>query len=267
MKGSRLARRAGLVAVIVLFGAACGPGDVAPPDPVPTSTTTVVAPSVPPTTLATTTTTTTTTTAQATTTVAVSEAAQLRVVTRSDWGAADVSGELVVHDVDKITLHHTAGSHDDDTPDHRLRHSQEFHQSVGFADIAYHIIIGSDGTIFEGRDFGAVGDTRTSYDPTGHFLISLDGMFDEFWDGSDAGSAPDGADELSDVQREALVDVLAWASMEFDIEPAEIAGHRDYAATACPGSVIYAMLTSGELVEMVRDRIDRGAIELAFSDA
>jgi hypothetical protein len=222
MKGSRLARRAGLVAVIVLFGAACGPGDVAPPDPVPTSTTTVVAPSVPPTTLATTTTTTTTTTAQATTTVAVSEAAQLRVVTRSDWGAADVSGELVVHDVDKITLHHTAGSHDDDTPDHRLRHSQEFHQSVGFADIAYHIIIGSDGTIFEGRD---------------------------------------------DVQREALVDVLAWASMEFDIEPAEIAGHRDYAATACPGSVIYAMLTSGELVEMVRDRIDRGAIELAFSDA
>jgi hypothetical protein len=92
-------------------------------------------------------------------------------------------------------------------------------------------------------------------------------MFDEFWDGPDAGSAPDGADELSDVQLTALVDVLAWATMEFGIDPAEIAGHRDYAATACPGSVVYALLTSGELVEMVRDRIDRGGIELAFSDA
>jgi hypothetical protein len=265
MKVSRLARCAGLVAAIGLLGAACGPGDVAVPDPLPTSTTTVVVQSAQPTTSATTTT--TTTIAPATTTVVVPEVAQLRVVARSDWGAADVSGELVVHDVDKITLHHTADSHDENTPDHRLRHWQEFHQSVGFADIAYHIIIGSDGTIFEGRDFGAVGDTRTSYDPTGHFLISLDGMFDEFWDGSDAGSAPDGADELSDVQRGALVDVLAWASMEYDIDPAEIAGHRDYVATACPGSVVYAMLTSGELVEMVRDRIDRGGIELAFSDA
>lgn len=262
---SRLARRAGLVAAIGLLGAACSPGDVAAPDPVPTSTTTVVLQPAPATTS--TIATTTTTTATATTTVAVSGAAQLRVVARSGWGAADASGELIVHDVDKITLHHTADSHDENTPDHRLRHWQEFHQSVGFADIAYHIIIGSDGTIFEGRDFGAVGDTRTSYDPTGHFLISLDGMFDEFWDGPDAGSAPDGADELSDVQLTALVDVLAWATMEFGIDPAEIAGHRDYAATACPGSVVYALLTSGELVEMVRDRIDRGEIELAFSDA
>ncbi len=265
MRDSRLARRAGVVAAIGLFGAACGPGDVAAPDPVPTSTTTVVVETTPATTPATTTT--TTTAAPATTIVAVSETTQLRVVARSDWGAADVSGELVVHDVDKITLHHTADSHDEDTPDHRLRHWQEFHQSAGFADIAYHIIIGSDGTIFEGRDFGAVGDTRTSYDPTGHFLISLDGMFDEFWDGTDAGSAPDGADDLSDVQRKALVDVLAWASMEFGIDAAEIAGHRDYAATACPGSVVYAMLTSGELAEMVRDRIEQGGIELAFSDA
>lgn len=74
---------------------------------------------------------------------------------------------------------------------------------------------------------------RSSYDPTGHFLPSLDGMFDEFWyDPDDDDEDPDGADGLSEAQLGALIDLLAWASVEFDVDPVEITGHRDHAATA-----------------------------------
>jgi hypothetical protein len=250
-----------VMASFAIFAGGCAAGQTASSGPAVISTTAAVEPVV------VTVPTTAGDVASFSTTVAVPSVAELDVVSRIDWGAAAVTGELLPHDVGRITLHHTADSHDESPPDERLRHWQEYHQSVGFADIACHLVIGADGTIFEGRDFGTAGETQTSYDPTGHFLISLDGMFDEFWDGSDDDEEPDGADELSDAQLGALVDVLAWASVEFGIDAGEIAGHRDYAATACPGSVVYALLASGDLTEMVTDRIGEGAIELVFSDS
>ena len=147
----------------------------------------------------------------------------------------------------------------------KLQRWQNYHQSIGFGDIAYHMIIASDGTIYEGRDYNVVGSTRTSYDPTGHFLPTLDGMFDEFWDNpNDDDDVPDGADELSDAQVAALVDLLAWASVEFGVHPTELTGHRDHAATACPGSVVHEMLQSGELGRLVSERIEAIDIELVY---
>ncbi|RLE21143.1 MAG: hypothetical protein DRJ50_09665, partial [Actinobacteria bacterium] len=75
---------------------------------------------------------------------------------------------------------------------------------------------------------------------------------------------PDGADDLSDAQLGALIDLLAWASVEFDVDPAEITGHRDHAATACPGSLVHEMLQSGEIAQLVRERMEDVDIELVY---
>ena len=164
-----------------------------------------------------------------------------------------------------ITIHHTARPHDDTPMEEKLQRWQNYHQSIGFGDIAYHMVIADDGTIYEGREYGFVGSTRTSYDPTGHFLPSLDGMFDEFWDNpNDDDDEPDGADALSEAQLGSLIDLLAWASVEFDVDPAEITGHRDHAATACPGSLVHEMLQSGEIAQLVSERMEDVDIVLVY---
>lgn len=190
---------------------------------------------------------------------------QLEIRSRESWGAKPPDRALETHAIETITLHHTARAHDDTPMEEKLQRWQNYHQSIGFGDIAYHMIIAADGTIYEGRDYNAVGSTRTSYDPTGHFLPSIDGMFDEFWDSpNDDDDEPDGADELSQAQLAALVDLLAWASVEFGVYPTEIAGHRDHAATACPGSLIYEMLQSGEIARLVSERVETVDFELVY---
>jgi hypothetical protein len=227
---------------------------------------------MPQTAISTTTTTTTTpsstsTVAPSTTTTAPPEARQLsiEVVTRDAWGAKPPDRELTPHAIEVITIHHTARSHDETPMEARLRGWQNYHQSIGFGDIAYHMVIGADGTIYEGRNYNSVGSTRTDYDPTGHFLPVLDGMFDEYWDNpNDDDEEPDGADELSRAQLGSLIDLLAWAVQETGVDPIDITGHNDHAATACPGSVVSDMIHSGEIASLVQQRTDAYDIELSY---
>jgi len=211
---------------------------------------------------------TTTTTTSSTSTLPEREVVTIEVRSRASWGANDPDADLSSHSIDRITVHHTARPHDDTPMEEKLQRWQAYHQSIGFGDIAYHMVIGADGTIYQGREYDYVGSTRTSYDPTGHFLPSLDGMFDELWDSpNDDDDEPDGADELSAEQLGSLLDLLAWASIEFGIDPIEIAGHRDYVATACPGTVVHEMLQSGEIAERVAERIAATDFELVYVDA
>ena len=192
-------------------------------------------------------------------------AVTLEIQSRESWGALAPDRTLEQHAIETITIHHTARAHDDTPMQEKLQRWQSYHQSVGFGDIAYHMIVAADGTIYEGREYEFVGSTRTSYDPTGHFLPTLDGMFDEYWDNpNDDDDLPDGADVLSEAQLAALVDLLAWASVEFGVDPSEFTGHRDHAATACPGSVVHDMLQSGEIADLVRQRLADVDIELVY---
>ena len=203
-----------------------------------------------------------------TTTLPERDLVTIEVRSRASWGANEPDADLSGHTVERITVHHTARPHDDTPMEEKLQRWQNYHQSIGFGDIAYHMVIGADGAIYQGREYDYVGSTRTSYDPTGHFLPSLDGMFDELWDSpNDDDDEPDGADELSAEQLGSLLDLLAWASVEFGIDPAEIAGHRDFAATACPGTVVHEMLQSGEIAELVQERIATSDFELVYVDA
>ena len=161
------------------------------------------------------------------------ESVLLDIVPRSGWGAAPARTDLMVeHTIDTLTVHH-AGDQSASGGPPRFRSWQAFHQDRGWGDLAYHYIIGVDGTVYEARDTGYRGDTGTNYDTTGHFLVVVEGNFE--------------IDVPSDEQLDALVKVLAWAAARFDVSPSTIGGHRDHAATVCPGGNLYPHIASGDL--------------------
>jgi hypothetical protein len=115
-----------------------------------------------------------------------------------------------------------------------LRQHQQYHQSRGWPDLAYHFMIDAEGNVYEGRPVTAVGDTGTDYDPTGHLLICCEGNFDE--------------QDIPDAQYETLVRMVAWGAAEYGVDPATVQGHRDVAATSCPGDNLYRLLANGTLM-------------------
>ncbi len=211
------------------------------------ATTTTATPS----TTTTTSTTVPTTTTSTTTTTTLPPGKDIQIICRDAWGAAPPTGEFTFHEIERITVHHTGALIEDNTlsPGFTRRH-QRYHQGdeLGWPDIAYHFLIDSHGYVYEGRRWDAVGDTRTTYDPTGHLLIAVKGNFEE--------------QVITDVQYERLVEMLAWGSGKFDIDPLEITGHRDWAATACPGASLYPLLADGTIATDVQTLLDEGGTRL-----
>ena len=144
-------------------------------------------------------------------------------------------------------MHHTAvvfGSNTEAPA--RVRAHQQYHLDSGWADLAYHYLIDAHGHVYDGRPVEYRGDTFTSYDPTGHFLVVCDGHFDE--------------QAIPDAQLRSLADLLAWASVEYGVSSDTIAGHRDYATTSCPGSDLYEKLPAVRAI--VEERLAAGGVEL-----
>ena len=124
----------------------------------------------------------------------------------------------------------------------RMRQHQRFHQDdKGWPDIAYHYVIDSAGRVFEGRPVWAKGDTGTSYDPAGHFLVCCEADFNQ--------QSP------TQAQIDPLVSMLAWGAREFGVDAGTIKGHRDYAATTCPGANLAPMIDDGTIEALVRERL------------
>ncbi len=159
---------------------------------------------------------------------------------------------MVEHPIDRITLHHSAGpSNLARNAPGQIRSYQRLHQtSNGWPDIAYHFLIDAAGNIYEGRDPLYRGDTGTNYDPTGHFLVCFDGDY--------------GAAEPSEAQLAAAVDLFAWACQIYDVNPETLGGHRDFAATECPGDALYTVIANGSMAEAISARMAEG--ELQFTD-
>ena len=168
----------------------------------------------------------------------------LDVVAREAWGAqSPVVERMTAHTIEELTVHH-AGDQSIVTGPQRYRAWQAWHLDRGWGDLAYHYIIGVDGTVYEGRDTRYAGDTGTNYDPTGHFLVVVEGNFE--------------VDVPTRAQLDSLVTVLAWAAEEFGVSPGTISGHRDHAATACPGGNLYPYIASGDLEADVRAALGSG---------
>jgi hypothetical protein len=175
----------------------------------------------------------------------------LEVIERQGWAARPATGEYGTHVIDLLTIHHTAVvlAENNQAPA-RLRGHQAFHQQQGWPDVAYHFAIDRRGNVYEARPFSAPGDTFTNYNPAGHFLPVLEGDY--------------GEQSPTDPQIESLVRLLAWAADQFDVDPAAIGGHRDFAATTCPGDRVYTLIADGSIRQRVVERLESGGVEMAF---
>jgi hypothetical protein len=172
---------------------------------------------------------------------------RLEVICRQAWGARRPGGDFDRHRIRRITVHHSAVVlRDNRLAPQRLRDHQAAHQSRGWSDIAYHLLIDRHGNVYEGRPRWAVGDTATNYDPRGHLTVMCEGHF--------------GRQRPSDRQLRALVDVLAWAAERYDVPIRRMRGHLDYADTACPGIRLYRRL--GAVRRAVRARVAAGGVRL-----
>lgn len=154
------------------------------------------------------------------------------ILPRSEWKAKDPIGEMKRHTPGQLTIHHTATQQRKNVPiEQKMRSLQSFSQGSSrldngrmkptWPDVPYHFYVAVDGVIAEGREIQFVGDTNTDYDPAGHLLVVLEGNFDE--------------EEPTSAQLASLCRLLYWLSGKWNIPASEIRGHKDYAATACPG--------------------------------
>ena len=177
-----------------------------------------------------------------------SEPRSIDVICKNAWGARRPSGKFRKHTIKRITVHHSGIVLTDnrDAPRH-FRRYQADHQALGWPDIAYHLLIDRHGNVYRGRPWWAKGNTRTSYDTTGHLLVMCDGNFNK--------------QDISRLQLTALVDVLAAACARFDVSRSRIKSHRDYAATACPGDLLHRRFESGRVRRRVRNRLQEGGAE------
>ena len=187
----------------------------------------------------------------ATTARVVSPPGSTVALCREAWGALPPRPGGTPHTPNFMTLHHTAVVlGDNSNAPARLRQHQHYHQdSQDWIDIAYHFSVDRNGNIYQLRDPNLVGDTATSYDPTGHFLVVCEGNFDE--------------EEVTEEQLNSAALVFARAAQEFNIATGTLAGHRDESSdTACPGASLYAHVTSGDLGSRVDGILAAGPVNL-----
>jgi putative cell wall-binding protein len=206
------------------------------------------------------------------------------VIPRSAWGADeslrfDAKGDEIwpreYFPVQKLVVHHTAGRNADPNPAATVRAIYYYHAVTRkWGDIGYHYLIDDAGRVYEGRysrDY-AKGRMPTADDEqglgvvAGHARLYNSGSMGFSILGTYTDRAPTAAAQRS------LVRMLAWASAKHGLDPRRhsryvnpvsgltrvtqnIAGHRDYNSTACPGGVFYALLPS------IRNRVAAELIE------
>lgn len=172
---------------------------------------------------------------------------RIRVICRDAWGARPRSGRMRAHRIVRVTVHHSGVAFTNNrTAPARFRAHQANHQARGWPDIAYHLLIDRRGHVYRGRSLWARGDTATDYNPRGHLLVMCEGNFER--------QAPTAA------QVKALVHVLAWACVKYDLPLHRIKGHRDFANTTCPGDRLARLLDDGTIRRRVRRRITNGGV-------
>ncbi len=162
---------------------------------------------------------------------------------RQAWGALPPEPGMTDHDISRITIHH-AGTATGTVGPAQFRGWQAHHLSLGWPDLAYHYIVGRDGTLWEGRSWTKAGDTDTDYDPFGHLLVVVEGFFE--------------VDVPTAGQLETLARIVAYGAGRFDVPVTEITGHRDHAATTCPGENLYVHIASGSISGRAADILQGG---------
>ncbi|XP_076261152.1 peptidoglycan-recognition protein SC2-like isoform X2 [Rhynchophorus ferrugineus] len=155
------------------------------------------------------------------------------IINRAEWGARPAlsTTTLTKNPAPYVVIHHS------DTPScltftackQRLQNIQEHHMSVnGWEDIGYNFVIGSEGTVFEGRGWGLKGSHAKPYNARS-IGICLMG-------------------KLQDNNPTAAQLMALESLIECGVEKGKITtgyrliGHRQATKTACPGDKMFRIL-------------------------
>ena len=183
------------------------------------------------------------------------------IVIRCEWGADEslmTWGPPQYFPAQKLTVHHTGTVNGATDPAATMRAIYRY-QAVdrGFGDIGYHYLIDEAGLIYEGRHSGDDGDP--AHNVAGNVVTAAHvGGFNS----GNVGIALIGTLTSVDPRpgaRSSLEQLLKQLSIRHKIDPrgssayvnpvnqttrtvANISGHRDWAATECPGGNLYALL-------------------------
>ena len=208
------------------------------------------------------------TTATATTSSGV---AQPTVISRLGWGADeslrfDSTGREIwppaFYAVQKVIVHHTATQNGDPDPAATIRSIYQYHTvTMGWGDIGYNFVIDESGRVYEGRHSRtyAAGESPTGEDLSGNGVTAA---HTQGYNSGTVGIALLGTltnQDATPAARSALEHLIAWIDDAHGIDPQgtalytnpvnatqatfpNIAGHRDLAATECPGGVFYTTL-------------------------
>jgi N-acetylmuramoyl-L-alanine amidase len=192
---------------------------------------------------------------------------QPAVVPRAEWGADEslMTFPPAFYPTKKLIVHHTATSNDYADragAESQIRAIYHYHAvTQAWGDIGYNFLIDKFGTIYEGRYSRTYpagtypsGDNAIGYGVTGAQTSG--------WNSGTVGVALLGTftdQDITPAARAALEALLAWEASRNGIDPLltekftnpvsaavittpNIAGHRDYNATACPGDTFYPTL-------------------------
>ena len=183
------------------------------------------------------------------------------IVTRCEWGADEtlMTWAPEFFPTQKLTVHHTATANGDADPAATVRAIYRY-QAVdrGLGDIGYQYLIDEQGRVYEGRYSG--NDAYSAHDAAGTKVVTAAHIGG--YNSGNTGIALLGTLTSVDAKpaaRGALEQLLRELVSRHRIDPhgasvyvnpvnnttkkvANIAGHRDWAATECPGGALYAQL-------------------------
>ena len=151
----------------------------------------------------------------------------MEAINITDYGLFFPPGRLVMRDRTALAvLHHTGGAPGED-PD--VAAIDDAHRGLGWAGVGYHYLIRKSGAVEAGRPALTMGAHAEGVN-TRSIGIALCGNFCE--------------EEPTAAQIESCAMLLAICSASFGVvlDDAHVVGHRDLAATACPGDALYERL-------------------------
>ena len=169
------------------------------------------------------------------------------VISREEWGARATQCSAVESDWYRMAIHHTAGPQTaGGTVVGRLQSTQAYAMDSGtWCDIPYQMLVGFDGTLYEGRGLVLTSGATGGGNNGGNLAVCFIGCYHAPDSACVGGEGHDVTDAMMQ-QGQLLVQTLVRLH---DIATSDdnIRGHRDWPgnSTACPGSLLHPRL--GEL--------------------
>lgn len=164
----------------------------------------------------------------------------LGIVTRESWGARPTRCTSGDSRKTRMAIHHTVTGSSD--PARQVRGIQRYHMdSRGWCDVGYHFLVGSNGTIYEGRPLHLLG-AHVGSNNSGNIGISFVGCYHTSGCG---GLGPTTPSESSITAAGRLVGTLRRL-YGISVTSSTVKGHRDHSgqSTSCPGNNLHSRLGS-----------------------